>query len=129
MRALIHAVLVTDQKGESMGQHNVDSDVHKNRLLQEIDAAITEANRVNIKATAGSVTQDHILRVAVAVSGLRADYLREVLHLAEKGGGLKERPDAMAALRDLSLAYEEGVAAFDALRHALDRGYIEIDEG
>lgn len=112
-----------------MGQHDVDSDVHKNRLLQEIDSAITEANRVSIKSVAGSVTQDKILRVAVAVSGLRANYLAEVLRLAEKGAGLADRPTAMAELRDMRVAFEEGVAAFDALRHALDRGYIEIDEG
>ena len=52
-----------------MAQHDLDADIHKNRLLQEIDAAITEVNRVKIKATAGSISQEQMLRVAVAVSG------------------------------------------------------------
>ena len=112
-----------------MAQHDLDSDIHKNRLLQEIDAAITEANRVTIKATTGSVTQEQVLRVAVTVSGMRAKYLREVLRLAEKGQGSEERPEAIGKLRDMRVAYEEGVAAFEHLRHAMDRGYIEIDEG
>ena len=55
--------------------------------------------------------------------------MREVLRLAEKGGGLEDRPTAIVELRDMRVAYEEAVAAFDALRHAMDRGYIEIDEG
>ena len=67
-----------------MAQHDLDADIHKNRLLQEIDAAITEANRVKIKATAGSITQEQMLRVAVA---------------------------------------------FDHLRYAMDRSYIDFDEG
>lgn len=112
-----------------MVQHDLDADVHKNRLLQEIDAAITEANRVNIKAITGSVTQDQVLRVAVTVSGLRAKYLHEVLRLAQKGGRLEDHSTAIAELRDMRVAYEEAVAAFDALRQAMDRGYIEFDEG
>lgn len=52
-----------------MAQHDLDADIHKNRLLQEIDAAITEVNRVKIKATAGSISQEQMLRIAVAVSG------------------------------------------------------------
>ena len=46
-----------------MAQHDLDADIHKNRLLQEIDTAITEANRVKIKATAGAITQEQMLRV------------------------------------------------------------------
>lgn len=112
-----------------MGQHDLDADIHKNRLLQEIDAAITEANRVKIKATAGSITQDQMLRVAVAVSGLRANYLHEIVALGDKGGRLDENPGAVAKLKDLRIAYEEGVAAFDHLHYAKDRGYIDFDEG
>ena len=112
-----------------MAQHDLDADIHKNRLLQEIDAAITEVNRVKIKATAGSITQEKMLRVAVAVSGLRANYLHEILALGDKGGRLDENPGVMAKLKDLHIAYEEGVAGFDHLRHAMDRGYIDFDEG
>ena len=112
-----------------MAQHDLDADIHKNRLLQEIDAAITEANRIKIKATAGSITQEQMLRVAVAVSGLRANYLNEILALGDKGGRLDENPGVMAKLKELRIAYEEGVAAFDYLRHAMDRGYIDFDEG
>ncbi|MBT3396690.1 MAG: hypothetical protein HOB82_03570 [Alphaproteobacteria bacterium] len=112
-----------------MAQHDLDADIHKNRLLQEIDAAITEANRVKIKAAAGAITQDQMLRVAVAVSGLRANYLHEILALGDKGAKLDQSPGTMSKLKDLRIAYEEGVAAFDHLRHALDRGYIDFDEG
>jgi hypothetical protein len=31
-------------EGNPMAQHDLDADIHKNRLLQEIDAAITEVN-------------------------------------------------------------------------------------
>jgi hypothetical protein len=112
-----------------MAQHDLDADIHKNRLLQEIDAAITEVNRVKIKATAGSITQEQMLRVVVAVSGRRANYLHEILALEDKGGRLDENPGVMAKLKDLRIAYEEGVAAFDHLRHGMDRGYIDFDEG
>jgi hypothetical protein len=51
------------------------------------------------------------------------------LALGDKGERLNENPGVMAKLKDLRIAYEEGVAAFDHLRHVTDRGYIDFDEG
>jgi hypothetical protein len=61
--------------------------------------------------------------------GLRANYLHEISALGDKGERLDENPRVMAKLKDLRIAYEEGVAAFDHLRHAMDRSYIDFDEG
>ena len=88
-----------------MVQHDVDADIHKNRLLQEIDTAITEANRVKIKAAAGAITQDKMLRVALAGSGLQANYLHEIVAMGEKGGKLDENPGAITKLKNLRIAY------------------------
>jgi len=55
--------------------------------------------------------------------------LHEISALGDKGERLDENPGVMAKLKDLHIAYEEGVAGFDHLRHAMDRGYINFDEG
>ena len=112
-----------------MAHHNLDAfddDVQTSRLIRQFEAAISEANRASIKAAAGSVDKDRFLRVAVAVSRLRANYLREVLRLGEKGADVQEQPAAMRGLREMREAYEEALAGFGTLRHAVERHYIDI---
>ena len=104
-----------------------DTDFALRRVFQEFDQAVREANRAAIAATIGPVTKDQVLRVAIAVSRLRARYLREVLKLAAEGGARAMDPTAILEMRQLREAYEGALSGFGALRHALERGYYDLD--
>ena len=82
---------------------------------------IREANRMAIHATTWPLTKEKVLRVAAAVSKLRARYLAEVVKLGDSAA--ESNLDATAALdlRQLREAYEEALHGFGALRHAMER--------
>lgn len=112
-----------------MASHDLDvfeEDRSRRRMFQEFDQAIRESNRTAINAATGPITKEHVMRVAIAVSKLRARYLKEVLRLSEAGGDRALDPTAILDLRQLRDAYEEALNGFGALRHALERGYIDL---
>ncbi|MDA1131708.1 MAG: hypothetical protein O2905_00590 [Proteobacteria bacterium] len=74
------------------------------------------------------MTKERILRVAAAVSKLRARYLAEVIRLGDTKAGASLDPTSSLDLGELREAYEEALAGFGALRHALERSYITLDD-
>ena len=115
-----------------MQEHEVDAfddDRVRRRMFQEFDQAIRESNRAAIHASIGDVSKEQVLRVAITGSRLRARYLREVRKLANDGGEKVLEAPAVDELHQLRESYEEALKAFGALRHALERGYIEFGAG
>lgn len=106
-----------------------DTDFSRRRVFQEFDQAVREANRAAIAAAIGVVTKEQVMRVAIAVSQLRARYLREVLMLSHESGERAMDPTAILDLRQMREAYEEALNGFGALRHALERGYYDLTKG
>ena len=112
-----------------MSIHEADSfkgAVGRNRLDQEVEQAIHEANVQTIGAVAGSVDKDSFIRAAVTVSRLRAAYLKNVLALEVASDGEVPDDTAIAELKCRREAYEEALQGFAALRHAFKRGYIQL---
>jgi hypothetical protein len=103
-----------------------DDDRSRRRMFQEFEQAIRESNRTAITGATGGVGKEHVLRVAITVSRLRARYLKEVLNLSADSGDRALDPTAVLDLRQMREAYEEALHGFSALRHALERGYIEL---
>ena len=103
-----------------------DDDRARRRMFQEFEQAIRESNRQAITAATGGISKEQVLRVAISVSRLRARYLREVLKLSADSGDKILDPTAVLDLRQMREAYEEALSAFGALRHALERGYIDF---
>ena len=104
----------------------IDGDATAEHLFAELDQAVTEANKQAVSAAAGQIGKTDMLRVAIAVSRFRANYLAAVLRLGKLTG--TEMPSA-AEFTDLQrkrIAYAEGLEGFGALRHALKRGYISL---
>ncbi len=96
-------------------------------FLKEIEQAIRVANCEVLGNLLRPINKDTILPLAVSVAKLRGDYLAAAFRLAaDKGKALKE--EEVAALKKFRLAYEEGRRAFEALTHAIDRGYVELSE-
>ena len=114
---------------ENLTVHDLDTlegDATTEQLFAELDQAIKEANKQAISAAAGQISKTDMLRVAIAVSRFRANYLAAALRLGKLTG--TEMPSAaeFAELQRVRTVYAEGLEGFGALRHALKRGYISL---
>lgn len=98
------------------------------RLLQQFEHEIVDVNRKNIRAIAGEIGKEELLRIGTGISICRAKYLKLVLEMTKIEDG--DITTAMLSqVRNQRLLYEETMLSFDALRHALERGYIVAKEG
>ena len=102
-------------------------EVNVQRLLQQFEHEIVDVNRQNISDITGEIAKVDILKIGEAISICRAKYLKSVLDMAKtEDGNLETRlTDEVKAHR---LLYEETMLGFAALRHALERGYVEIKD-
>jgi hypothetical protein len=98
------------------------------RLLQQFEHEIIGVNRKNISAIAGEIGKEELLRIGTGISICRAKYLKLVLEMTEIEGG-DICTDMLSQVKNQRLLYEETMLSFDALRHALERGYIIVKEG
>ena len=98
---------------------------HK-RFLGEIEQGIRFANREIIHRRIDSLNKDTILGFAVAVGRLRARYLEAAFKLGVNEHG--DPPD-LAEINELKTRremFEEAKNAFEALREAIEKGYVDI---
>lgn len=97
------------------------------RILQQFEHEIVEVNRQHVSEITGDISKQDILNIGEAISICRANYLKSVLEMAKTDdGSLATRlTDDVKRQR---LLYEETMAGFAALRHALERGYVEVKD-
>lgn len=93
-------------------------------FLENIQAAILEANVAVIGKEIPHLDRDAFLRMAVRVAELRADYIKCGLKLSEHR---HPNPDQVEELRRLRRAYEEMMTVFEAAERIIDRGYVKLD--
>jgi hypothetical protein len=96
------------------------------RLSNELDHAIMAINRERISQITGNVGKTDFFNVAESVSNLRARYLKSVLKLGACTDAGGTDTDHAMEIKQLRQAYEEAVAGFEALEHALRRGYLTL---
>ena len=97
------------------------------RVIQRFEHDIVNVNRKHIGEIAGDIKQQDILKIGEVISICRANYLKSVLDMAK----IDEANMAARLTDDVKksrLLYEESMAAFAALRHALERGYVEVSD-
>ena len=114
-----------------MTDHELDTFDHHTstkRLFQDFEQMITAFNTANISAATGGVSARQFLEVARIVSLLRAQYLKRVVQLADVDTLEDLDADHLRLLRHDREAYEEALAGFGALRHALLRQYFTLKE-
>ena len=113
---------------EAMSRYTEDIDEHKakQRYFSETEQGIRIANQEVIHRKIPHLDQESALTFAVCVARLRASYLQAALEIC--GGAEGDEPDAAAieGLRQKREIFEEARAAYEALRHAIDVGYIDI---
>ena len=112
------------QKPKSSFAMEFDSSRALTSFLNELDMGIRAANQEIIHQRIPDLDRDKALVFATMVARLRADYLDAAFQHCTPG----QQPDAkeIEDLRNKRLIYEEAKEAFQALRHAIEMGYIDI---
>ena len=93
-------------------------------FLNELDLGIRAANQEIIHGRIPDLDREKAFVVATMVARLRADYLEAAVRHCTKS--THPTPEAIEELRAKRLSYEEALEAFQALRHAIERGYIDV---
>lgn len=96
------------------------------RFLGEVEQGIRFANREIIHGIIPDLDKDTVLAFAVAVGRLRARYLEAAFQLGINEHGDAPKDEEIAELRRRREMFEEARSAFDALRDAIEKGYVDI---
>ena len=95
------------------------------RFLDELEHGIRMVNREIIHEKIPEITKDYFLKMAVMTSRERAEYLGAAFELVETSS-LVPSEEVVAELRAKRERYEEAVEAFEALKRAIERGYVDV---
>jgi hypothetical protein len=100
---------------------------HYAHFAKEIEQAIALANREVIHQRLPALNAAKILPFAVLVARIRTRYLELAFGLAEKSKGEVYQDSDLADLKRWRETYDEARLAFEALMHAIERGYIALE--
>jgi len=116
--------------GLSMSEDHTDDYkkmMNQKRFLNEIEQGIRIANREIIHKRIPALDKDTVLAFAVAIARLRARYLEASFKAAETDRGEPLDQSEVNELRTHREAYEETKLAFEALRYAIEQGYVDVE--
>ena len=94
-----------------------------NKMHEE---AIRQANREVIDPMIEPLNVQSVLPVAIMVAKLRGRYLKAVFDIVENKKDGLPTDEQISTLREHRLAFEEVMAASQALEQAISRGYLEL---
>ncbi len=95
-------------------------------FFEELEQGVRAANREIIGARIPELNKDKIHALAVMVGRLRASYLELAFQLSAAGDSAAPDPTIIEGLRARRQMFEEARDAYEALRRAIERGYIDI---
>ncbi|MFN0061368.1 MAG: hypothetical protein ACKVPX_02445 [Myxococcaceae bacterium] len=98
------------------------------RLRHELEQAITTINRAQISTVTGDIKTTAFINVVQMVACLRARYLNHVLELGKNCHSQCITTEAALELQCLRQAYVEALEGFTALEHAVNRGYVHLND-
>ncbi len=100
--------------------------IEQKRFLGEVEQGIRFVNREIIHKRIPSLNKDAFLSFAVAVGRLRARYLEAAFRLSVNEHGDPPDPVEIDELRRRREMYEEARNAFESLRDAIEKGYVDV---
>ena len=110
-----------------MGENDDYKDLMKQKhFLGEVEQAIRFANTELIHKQIPILNKDTILAFAVQVGKLRANYLESAFKVGLSEGTNPPTDEVIAEIRRKRELFEEARLAFDALRDAIEKGYVDI---
>jgi len=113
----------------SIDEHSDDykKTMLQKRFLNEIEQGIRIANREIIHSRIPKLNKNSVLAFAVSIARLRAHYLDAAFSAAGTDTGEPLSAEQINSMRLHREAYEEAKEAFEALRYALEQGYVDLD--
>jgi len=89
-------------------------------------------NKERVRDELGAIDNDDFEAIALTVARIRTLYLQQVIRLkdfttAESLTNIDEMSELLVSLRRIRNGYEEAVAGFVAMQHAVERDYITIE--
>ncbi len=104
-----------------------ETEIKVRRMLQALEHRIVEINKRNIREITGEIDAAQFLQFAEAISVCRARYLKAALSMVVQQDG-EARIEVGADLIEARRAYHEALRGFNALKHALTRGYFVLGD-
>lgn len=102
--------------------------IREQRFLLDVERGIREANRDVIHQRIPPITAENLMPFAISVARLRARYLEAAFKFTEKSMNDALDDAEIESLRRQRMSFEEARTAFEALRHAIERGYVELGD-
>ena len=102
------------------------SDIEILRFTRDMEQSIAVANREIIHPLIPDITRESVLPLAISVARLRALYLQAAFKMSAENRGDTPNQQEIDELRRHREMYEEARLAFDALIHAIERGYVDL---
>ena len=96
-------------------------------FLGEVEQAIRFANTELIHKQIPILNKDTILAFAVQVGKLRANYLEAAFKVGLNESGSAPEADVIDDIKRKRELFEVARDAFEALRDAIEKGYVDID--
>ena len=90
--------------------------------LEQIDYTAFACNREIVGQTVGPIDTHRMQRLAVSVAAARAAWIKETLAMSDIGHQLA--PHQVEKVAQLRTAFEELAEAYQAVRRAIERGYL-----
>ena len=104
------------------------NDIEILRFTRTIEQAIAVANREIIHPLIPDITSESVMPLAISVARLRARYLQAAFRIASDDHGDTPNEAEIEELRHHREMYQEARQAFEALMHAIERGYVGLAE-
>ncbi|HED13638.1 MAG TPA: hypothetical protein ENI62_08295 [Gammaproteobacteria bacterium] len=107
-------------------------DLQVKRMFGQLEHTILETNRSMIRSTLGKINNADFEAVAVTVARIRTLYLQQAIKLkdfaaTEPLSNIDEMSELLVRLRRIRNAYEEAIAGYTAMQHAVERNYLAIE--
>ncbi|MBC8268251.1 MAG: hypothetical protein H8E36_05850 [Rhodospirillaceae bacterium] len=101
--------------------------LRQKHFLGEVEQAIRFANTELIHKQIPLLNKDTILAFAVQVGKLRANYLEAAFKIGLNESAKAPEGDVIDDIKRKRELFEVARQAFDALRDAIEKGYVDID--
>lgn len=97
----------------------------QNRFLLELDKLRRDVNREILQPRIDTMTIERLRPIITAVAHARADYVEALIAFGDEVSNEAPKPERIAELKQKREAFEELVAAANALETVIQRDYID----
>lgn len=102
--------------------------IERNRLIMELEEHRRTVNREKINLSLAGLEMDTLSPVVRVCATARAQYIDCLMNIANSEGDETCTTEQIDSLKQHRVAYEELVAAANALETVIKRGYVDVKQ-